>query len=123
MSIKTNIVARSNFDINDPSINTLIEMSITRLAENAFNNSESYDYAVALLVMHWLTLKEQAKISNNIGGAGGIKSITEGRLSISFGSISGSSVNILGDLQQTSYGVELASFLETSIILPATRFG
>jgi hypothetical protein len=59
-----------------------------------------------------------------MGGVGGVKSISEGQLSISFGALSGSNFNsMLPDLQQTSFGVELASLLETAIIPPATRFG
>jgi hypothetical protein len=124
MSIKTNIQARSGFDILDPKIDQLIELSRTRLLPDSFDTNATYEYAVALLVMHWLALNKQSACFNNMGGVGGVKSISEGQLSISFGALSGSNFNsMLSDLQQTSFGVELASLLETAIIPPATRFG
>ena len=124
MSIKGYIQARSSFDITDPKIDTLIDLSSTRLSADAFDDNKTYEYAVALLVMHWLSLSKQSQITNNVGGVGGVKSVSEGRLSISFGSLSGNNFNsMLPDLQQTSYGIELASILETVIIPPATRFG
>lgn len=124
MSIKSYIQARSTFNISDPKVDTLIDLSTTRLSEDAFDDTKTYEYAVALLVMHWLSLSQQSQITNNVGGVGGVKSVTEGRLSISFGSLSGNNFNsMLPDLQQTSYGIELASLLETVIIPPATRFG
>lgn len=123
MSIKSYIQARSTFDISDPKIDTLIDISSTRLSSIGFDTSKTYEYAVALLVMHWLSLSKQSSISNNMGSAGGLKSITEGRLSISFGSISGTQSDMLADLQQTSYGVELASLMETAVIAPVCRFG
>jgi len=124
MSIKTNIQARSGFDITDPKIDQLIELSKTRLLPDSFDTTATYEYAVSLLVMHWLALTKQSASTNNMGGVGGIKSISEGQLSISFGALSGNNFgSMLPDLQQTSYGVELNSLLETAIIPPATRFG
>jgi len=124
MDIKAIIEARSNFDINLPVIDNLITLSSTRLSAIAFDTTDTYNYAVALLVMHWMTLKTQSQITNNVGGIGGVKSITEGRLAISFGTVVGNNINsMLPDLQMSSYGVELGSLIETVIIPPVNRFG
>lgn len=123
MSIKSIIQARSSFDVTNPKVDSLIDLSSTRLSQDAFDDFKTYEYAVALLVMHWLSLGQQSTITNNVGATGGVKSITEGRLSVSFGQVSGNLINTVSpDLQQTSFGIELASLLETVISVPVNRF-
>lgn len=124
-TVKEIIAARSSFDVNASNIDTLITLATTtRLSINAFDNVDTFNYAVALLVMHWLTLNKQMLVTNNVGGVGGIKSLSEGQLSMSFGSPSGNSLNtVLPEYQSTAYGLELSGFLESYIVPIVTRFG
>jgi len=75
---------------------------------------EQYEYAVALLAAHTLTLAQRG---DSVGGsAGAVSSQKEGQLSVSFGGTVES-----GALGATSYGTELQRLRRQYIIGARTR--
>lgn len=82
------------------NINALIELAEKKTGE--YDDQDTHDEAVALLVCHWCAKKE---ISSSGTVLGGITSEREGELSRSYGK---SNIEIYnGDLSCTSWGMEL----------------
>ena len=73
------------------------------------------EYAKALLVMHWLSLRGRDGGSGTNVSAGSIQSESEGSLSRSYGVASGANVRDAG-LGQTAYGLELLSLRDSVLI-------
>lgn len=71
--------------------------------------------AIALLVLHWLTLETQ-----NNGSAGSVKSEKEGDLQITYNTSVGVSQKY-PDLSQTSYGLELIRLRKSCLLTPRNR--
>lgn len=107
ISIADYISNRSDFDPNDPKTLALIDQAKCELAE--FCNEALTNKAVALLVMHWLTLA--ANGSQGSGSTGTVKSLKEGDLSISYGSFSSNTSGVDPYLALTPYGLELYSLI------------
>ena len=98
---------RSTFDPNDSKTLALIdqaECEIAPMCSDALTNK-----AVALLVMHWLTLESNG--SQGSGSTGTVKSLKEGDLSISFGSFSSNTQGVDPYLALTPYGLELYNLI------------
>ena len=114
-SIKTVMEVRAPdiVDYNDSGVDARLT-SLIALAElqtdvNAFPTN--YDLAVALRVLHWLTMESR-------GGAGGtVVSETEGKVSRKYGGLMDAS----GDLSSTSYGLELIQLQRQNVAPFITR--
>ncbi len=90
---------------NSTDLNTYIILATQQTSQSFFGIN--YNLAIALRACHMYTLNN----SNGINvGSGPIKSIKEGDLSISYGSISG--MNSSSDLQLTSYGIRLKGLID-----------
>ena len=99
------ITLRAPSYASDARLPDFITLSEESTSDTAFG--DSYNNAVALRVMHWLALEEQARAG--VGGA--VTQVKTGDLSMSFAnSVSG------GDLLQTSYGMELKALINTHCI-------
>ena len=104
-SIKTLMEARApniiDYSASDARLTSLIELAELQTDSSVFTTN--YDLAVALLVLHWLTMDDR-------GGAGGtVVSETTGKVSRKYGGLMDAS----GDLQSSSYGLELIKLQRT----------
>jgi hypothetical protein len=119
LSIEQIILSKSNgrYTMAKPYINDLI---IQASDETGNSYGKHRNKAIALLVMHWLTLEDNS--SNTTGAVGQIVGQQEYGLSITraFSSSSNSSQGGMFDdayLKQTQYGLELIS-LKRKCIFP-----
>ena len=108
----------------DTRLDDFIALAETVTSETNFG--EKYNYAVALLVLHWLTLDAQgggSESSSGSGVVGGIKSEKEGDLARSYGGgASGSNAQPSDDyLRSTSFGQELLFLRRSCLFLPRNR--
>lgn len=110
------IETRSTFD---PSTSDNIKLIAQATCETGFHCSETLtNKAIALKVMHWLTLAANGAQSS--GSTGSAKSLKEGDLSISFASTTSTS---MGDqyLSSTPYGLELIELGKQCFLTPLNR--
>lgn len=105
LTIKDIIELRSPEFFENPNIDKYIELAEQRVNQDVFG--DHYENAVALTVMHMMALTERSDGSVSAGGS--ITSMKEGKLSLSFGSMSNSSGS--NDLSQTSWGQELQDLI------------
>lgn len=121
LSINEIIVLRSP-DLNgDTRLPGMIELA--KQLTSDVNFGDKYNHAVALLVLHWLTLDAQGGGSSSSSGSGvvgGIKSEKEGDLSRSYG-IPSSTNDKAAYFNSTSFGAELMHIWRSCLILPRTR--
>ncbi len=80
-----------------------------------FNACGKTNYAIALVIMHWLSLEEQSGGTGN-AQSGSIKSKREGDLSITYGSSSSGSNSINPYWGQTAYGLEYINLKKSCIM-------
>lgn len=112
------ISVRSSFDPNDPDVQTLIAMAEEEVANN-FCNETTRNKAVALVVMHWLSLPKDDSGNNSVTGS--VKSEKEGRLSRTFGFHGKVDFTNNAYWSQTSYGLELLTLQNSCFIKPTNR--
>lgn len=110
------IQTRSTFDPTTPDNVKLIAQAELQLGTHC--NEDLTNLAVALLVMHWLTIA--ANGSQGSGGTGSPQELEEGDLRISFASISSSS-KIDPFLAMSSYGIELFWLGKKCLLTPMNR--
>jgi len=83
-----------------------------------------FEFAKALLVLHWLTMDDRAKDGN--GGVGAITEEKEGELTIKYGQVSNNVMaynsDLKGFLGQTIWGIELYAFMKKYTVTALTRF-
>jgi len=110
---------------SDPRLTSLITAAASGLSSNVLG--DRYQEALALKVLHWLTL-EQMAIGSSASGAGtssgivvgNISAIKEGGLSISFNQNTvSSSIKNNPELSSTQFGIELATLLKMQVNLSA----
>ena len=89
--------------------NRIITVAQGQLSPSVFG--PQYDYAVALLAAHMLT------VANRRGSSGAVNSVSEGSLSMGFGR-----VNPMGKSQweTTAYGAELRALIKRTVISART---
>ncbi len=107
----------------DPRLDDYVSLVKMSLAQKAFGIR--YEYAVALLVLHQLTLESQSGGSSTVSGSGsvgGISSETEGQLSRTFGGISSNTPWRKQYLMSTSFGQEFQHLMNSCLFLPRNRF-
>lgn len=107
----------------DPRIGDFVELAKFRISEIIFVGK--YQYALALVVLHQLTLDAQSggtATTSGSGAAGGIKSEKEGDLSVTYHDASGSFSANKSYWAGTSFGQELLSLWNACILGPRNRF-
>jgi hypothetical protein len=105
----------------DARLNDMIIMATQLTSATAFGANTQY--AIALRVMHWLTMEavNGGIVGNSgIGRVGYISSESEGQLSRSFG-VSGGFAERYPDLSGTIYGAELVALMRGTIFGPRNR--
>lgn len=103
----------------DPRLSNLIALAstMTGLVYGAQLQS-----AIALRVMHWMTMEQRGNGQlGNSGAAGGITSESEGQLSRSYGSVSSVHADKYPDLAQTAFGCELIALTRSVTFSPMNR--
>jgi hypothetical protein len=120
------IVALKSPDLaSDSRLSDFIGLAKEQLS--ATNFGTKYEYAVALLVLHWMTLDAQGGGSDSSSGSGvvgGIKSEKEGDLARSFGNLGSGSGAKAGNAyyNSTAFGAEFISLRRRKFLLPRNRF-
>ena len=105
------VVLRNAALSGDSRLSGMISLAQEQLCQDAFG--DDYDYAVALLVLHWYAKESRG------GNAGAVASETEGRLSRSFDAAQGGKSG--DDLSTTHWGQELQALCKGSFFLPRNR--
>jgi hypothetical protein len=83
---------------------------------------DCYNLAVALRMLHWLTLDARAGAAIGAGAStGGVKSEKEGDLSRSYGTTASAIAERYPDLSQSIYGLELIQLQKSCLMLPRNR--
>ncbi len=116
ITIDEYIQTRSTFDPTTPDNVKLIAQATLQIGPHC--NDDLTNLAIALLVMHWLTIA--ANGSQGSGGTGAPQELEEGDLRISFASISNMS-NIDPFLAMSSYGIELFYLGKKCLLTPMNR--
>lgn len=107
---------------SDPRLSDLEDLAAFHLSKDVF--SEKYNYAVALLICHWLSMEAITGGSSSGAGSGIGGSITsekEGQLARSFGYVSVNSPGADSYYSKTIYGQELLQLFRSCVILPMNR--
>ncbi len=117
------IALRASEYENDPRLDALIELAY-ELKGDKIPEGVKANYAMALQVLHWLTMDDR-----NAEGGSGVGSVTEekeGELTVKY---SGGSSNLMwytssweSELSQTTWGKELYAFIKRFITPFLTRF-
>ena len=121
LSISEIIILKSPSLSGDSRLTGMIELAEQLTSKTSFG--DKYNHAVALLVLHWLTLDAQSGGSSTSSGSGiggGVKSEKEGELSRSFGIPSSASDKSIF-FNSTSFGMELMYLWRSCLVLPTTR--
>ena len=95
---------------SDSNRSVHLNLATQRTSRDCFG--VNYELAIALRAAHTLTLSKNA--INSGGATGGVKSMREGDLAISYGGAS--SIKGNQDLNQTSYGVQLQGLINENIV-------
>jgi hypothetical protein len=125
LTTKEIIASKSPSFAADARLDDFIEIAGYTVSSTAFGTK--YNYAVALVVLHMLTLDAMSGGSSNSSGsgvAGGIHSEKEGDLSRSYGNtLQGINGATLSDsyFAQTQFGNEYLYLKRTCFPLPRTR--
>jgi hypothetical protein len=108
---------------SDPRLADFVALAKKQIS--SVNFGTNYEYACALLVLHWLTLEKQGGGSSTVSGSGvvgGIKSEAEGDLSRSYGS-SGAAGNSRNEYYgSTCFGQEFLALWKGNLILPRNSY-
>lgn len=107
---------------DEERVDDLVELAKFHLSENFFN--EKYQYALALLVCHQISLDSQGGGDTNTSGSGsvgGIKSKKEGDLQVTYGGMSSNTAQRDQYLASTIFGQELLDLIKHYAILARTR--
>lgn len=124
ISTASQIIALKSPDLSsDPRLSDFVDLAVLQTSKDAFGTK--YQLAIALLVLHWLTLESQGGGSSSGSGSGvigGIKSEKEGDLSRSYGSL----INPSGKgsdnyFNSTVFGAELLTLRRSCIMMPRNR--
>jgi hypothetical protein len=110
----------------DPRINDLIAYYAAKLSAEYFG--DVWGEAVGLRVLHQLTLESMSRGSSSPGAgtsagvvAGGVASISEGELSISFRTPTSTLSQRDSGLSSTQFGLELLSLMRENYLGPLNR--
>jgi len=116
------IVLKSPSLSGDSRLDDMVELAKFHLGPSVWGTK--YQYALALLVLHWLTLDAQgggSSSSSGTGAVGGIKSEKEGDLQRSFGGLPSGVSERRAYLMSTTFGQELLQLQAACLMLPRTR--
>jgi len=108
---------------DEDRINDFIELAKFYISENIFQTK--YQYALALMVCHQLTLDAQGGGSTTTSGSGvigGVKSEKEGDLARSYGGMGSNVSESKQYLMSTPFGQELLQLWNACLLLPRNRF-
>jgi len=125
LTTKQIIASKSPSFASDTRLDDFIELAAHTVSSTAFG--DKYNYALALVVLHMLTLDGMSgggSTASGSGVAGGIKSEKEGDLSRSYGNtLQGINGATLSDsyFAQTQFGSEYLYLKRTCFMLPRTR--
>lgn len=120
LSIKQIIELRGPEFASDTRIDDLITLAKTNTGTEF---GDSYNQAVALRVLHWLSREKQGGGSSSNSGsasAGRILSEREGQLAVTYQQSNNSQHE---DLTSTRFGSELVDLMKGCLFLPRTRIG
>ena len=118
------IVLKSPSLAGDSRINDFVDLA--RLTVGRLPFGTRYEYALALVALHMITLDSQGGGSSSSSGSGvigGIKSEKEGDLQRSYGTIAGTAVNNPSDayFSSTSFGMEYLNLKRSILIKPRNK--
>lgn len=110
--------------VGDSRVDDFISLAELTVSENTFG--DKYQYALALVVLHQITLDAQGGGSSSSSGSGvggGIKSEKEGDLQRTYGSFSssGETSHRKEYWNSTIFGQEYWQLMQTCLLLPRTR--
>ena len=109
--------------VGDPRIDDFITLAKFHVAESVF--MEKYQYALALVVLHQITLDNQgggSSTESGSGSTGGIKKEKEGDLEREFGNVGLDGSNQMKKYyNQTSFGQELLQLMDVCIFKARNR--
>lgn len=123
LSVSQIIAARGPQFTGDPRLSSLVTLAKKELDATAFG--DNYNKAVAYKVLHILTLEKISQGNPGTGAnsgvqVGGVDSVSEGDVSVSYskpGSSSSSSLSARNDdLSSTQFGKELLALMKRSIV-------
>jgi hypothetical protein len=106
----------------DPRLSDFVTLAADFVSQSAYGTK--YQHALALVVLHWLTLDAQQGGNSSVSGGGaggGIKSEKEGDLARTFGSSSSSASTDDSYWASTVFGQELVSLRSHCIFAPHHR--
>jgi len=107
---------------SDSRLTDLIALAQSQTSATAFGAQT--DMAVALRVMHWLTLEARnggvADVTSGSGASGALSSESEGQLSRSY-NVSAAAVKRYPDLASTQWGMDLIALMNGCILGPTNR--
>jgi hypothetical protein len=106
----------------DPRLSDFVVLAADFVSQSAYGTK--YQHALALVVLHWLTLdalQGGSSSSSGSGIGGGIKSEKEGDLARTFGSPSSSANTDDGYWMSTVFGQELVSLRSRCVFTPHHR--
>jgi len=116
------IAVKSPSFASDPRLNDFIALAGYHVSQSAYGTR--YQYALALVVLHWLTLDAQrggSSSSSGSGVGGAITSEKEGDLARSYGAPPSSTKEANAYYGGTIYGQEFLSLRNTCILTPHHR--
>lgn len=110
--------------VGDSRIDDMVDLAKLTVSESVFGNK--YQYALALVVLHQITLDSQSggtSTSSGSGVSGGLTSEWEGDLKKDFGNIGASAVKNLGEAfyMTTTFGQEYINLKRSCIITVRSR--
>jgi len=106
----------------DPRIDDFTDLAKFHISSDVFGSK--YNYALALMVCHWIACEGLSGGSSSGAGSGVGGSITsekEGDLSRSYGNVSFTSAGAASYYSKTMYGQELYQLFRSCAILPMNR--
>lgn len=115
------IALKSPDHASDPRLDDFVKLSKFHISQTVFGTK--YQYALALMVLHWITLDAQGGGSSSSSGSGvvgGIKSEKEGDLQRTYNLPSGKDERD-SYLRGTVFGSELLQLWKTIILIPRTK--
>lgn len=114
------IALKSPSHAGDTRLTDMVALAKLNLSSAVFG--VRYEYAVALLVLHWLTLDAMGGGTSTTSGGGtlGVKSEKEGELSRAYFDPKSSEGESY--YAQTAFGNEFLQLRKSQIVLPMNRF-